>query len=197
MQKPSGYDEAQTSQEFTPVTPGGHYCTIKQVTEMQSSTGRDMVVVLLDFCKPDPQAGCFTAQYENDIREQKKWPFPGTKYIMINDYNDQSKTSRQFKTFCTCFEKSNGCSIKWGTENWAQQFKGKKIGAVYGEEENEYEGRTFMRTVAKWFCTVDAVKDAPVPQVKYLPNKPAEEKKPAEDPGWMNVPEGMEKEIPF
>ena len=42
MQKPSGYDEAQASGEFIPIEIGGHYATIKQVTETQSKGGRDM-----------------------------------------------------------------------------------------------------------------------------------------------------------
>ena len=46
MQKPSGYDEAQASGEFIPIELGGHYATIKQVTETQSKGGRDMIVVL-------------------------------------------------------------------------------------------------------------------------------------------------------
>ena len=49
MKKPDGYDEAKASGEFTPVKDGGHYAVIKQVSERQSSTGKDMVVVLFDF----------------------------------------------------------------------------------------------------------------------------------------------------
>lgn len=199
MQKPNGYDEAKASGEFTPVELGGHYCIVKQVAERQSSNGKDMIVVLIDFVKPDEQDGYFSKLYENDSRPQteKKWPFAGTKYIMVNDFEDSSKTSRQFKTFCTCVEKSNSYEIKWGGNNWAQQFKGKKIGAVYGEEENEYDGKTFMRRVLKWFCNVDAVKDAKVPEAKYL--KATQKSSMAmttNSEGFINPPEG-EEEIPF
>ena len=200
MQKPNGYDEAQTSQERTPIELGGHYCIVKQVTETKSSTGKDMIVVLFDFYQPDKQAGYFMDMFKNDIREEKKWPFAGSKYIMVSDYNDPSKTSRQFKTFCTCIEKSNNFSIKWGGNNWSQQFKGKEIGAVYGEEENEYDGRTFMRPVVKWFCTVEAVRDARIPEPKYLNGRRPAAQAPAETPGsetWMNIPDNIQEEIPF
>lgn len=199
MQKPNGYDNAQVGGEFTPVELGGHYCVVKQVAERQSKDGKDMIVVLIDFAKPDAQDGYFAGLYENDSRPQneKKWPFVGTKYIMVNDYNDPSKTSRQFKTFCTCIEKSNNYEIKWGGNNWAQQFKGKKIGAVYGEEENEYDGKTFMRRVLKWFCNIDAVKDAKIPETKYLKTtqRSAASLSTNAD-GFINPPEG-EEEIPF
>lgn len=203
MQKPTGYDEAQASGEFTPVELGGHYCQIKQVSERKSSTGKDMIVVVFDFCSPDKQDGYFSNLFQNDTREEKKWPFNGTKYVMVNDYQDPSKTSRAFKTFCTCVEKSNNVEIQWGGCDWAKQFKGKKIGAVYGEEENEYEGRTFMRRIPKWFCSSDAVKDAKIPDVKYLPgstNQKPSGSAPAQKPdanGFMNLPEGFDEEIPF
>ena len=203
MQKPNGYDEAHASGEFTPVNLGGHYAIIKQVAERQSSTGKDMIVVLMDFSSDDSQPNYFGTQYDNDDRDDKKWPFTGTKYIMVQDYNDPKKTSRQFKTFCSCVEKSNKFEIKWGGNNWSQQFKGKKIGVVYGEEESEYDGRITMRRVPKWFCAIDRVKEASIPAPKYLNGmSPATgttgnaSNTSADD--FINIPEGTtEEEIPF
>ena len=63
MRKPEGYDQAQASGDFTPANLGGHYAVIKQVSERQSSTGRDMVVVLFDFDQKDGQAGYFSDQF--------------------------------------------------------------------------------------------------------------------------------------
>lgn len=194
MNKPSGYDEVQVGGGFTPVDLGGHYCQIKQVAERKSSTGKDMIVVVFDFVKPDAQEGYFMEQFKNDVREDKKWPFAGSKYIMVNDYQEPSKTSRQFKSFCTCVENSNSYQIQWGGNDWAAQFKGKKIGAVYGEEEHEYDGRVSKRRLVRYFCSLDAVKDAKIPEAKLLKNvsRPA-----ANDSSFINIPEGTEEEIPF
>lgn len=194
MNKPSGYDEVQVGGGFTPVDLGGHYCQIKQVAERKSSTGKDMIVVVFDFVKPDAQEGYFMEQFKNDVREDKKWPFAGSKYIMVNDYQEPSKTSRQFKSFCTCVENSNSYQIQWGGNDWAAQFKGKKIGAVYGEEEHEYDGKVSKRRLVRYFCSLDAVKDAKIPEAKLLKNvsRPA-----ANDTSFVNIPEGTEEEIPF
>ena len=194
MNKPSGYDDVQVGGGFTPVDLGGHYCQIKQVAERKSSTGKDMIVVVFDFVKPDAQEGYFMEQFKNDVREDKKWPFAGSKYIMVNDYQDPSKTSRQFKSFCTCVENSNSYQIQWGGADWAAQFKGKKIGAVYGEEEHEYDGKISKRRLVRYFCSLDAVKDAKIPEAKLLKNvnRPA-----ANDSSFINIPEGTEEEIPF
>ena len=201
MQKPGGDDEARATGDYTPVELGGHYCTIVGVKETQSSNGKDMIVVAFDFAQQDKQPGYFNDAFQNDSRPkgEKKWPYAGTSWIMVNDYENPNKTSRKFKTFCTCVEESNNYEIKWGGSNWEQQFKGKKIGAVYGEEENEYNGKTFMRSAFKWFCKWDAVKDARIPNPKYLSNNntsggaaPA-----ADNNEWMNVPDNADEEIPF
>lgn len=201
MQKPNGYDEAQTSGDFTPVELGGHYAVIKQVAERQSSTSKDMIVVLFDFCVPDKQATYFENAFKNDSRDDKKWPFNGSKYIMVKDYNDPSRTSRAFKTFCTCYEKSNNCTVNWGGSSWAAQFKNKKIGVVFGAEENEYEGRISMRHVPKWFCSYDSVEKQNIPKPKYIngvgPATPQPQDQGQQIDGFLNIPDGMDDEIPF
>lgn len=191
MNKPNGYDEARTIGEFTPVEPGGHYCKIKQVTEKTSSTGKPMIVVLFDFCDQDKQAGYFTNLFENDVREdsERKWPFQGSKYILVEDYKDKSKTSKQFKTFCSCVEKSNNYEIQWGGSSWGDQFKGKKIGMIYGMEESEYKGEITKRAMPQFFCKIDAVSTANVPAEKKL-NIPGKE-------DFMRIPDTDKTEIPF
>lgn len=199
MQKPNGYDEAQASGEFIPVNLGGHYAIIKQVSERQSSKGKDMIVVLFDFDTNDKQPGYFANRFNSDDREEKKWPYAGSKYIMVADYDDPKKTSKNFKTFCTCAEHSNNFTIAWGGNDWAKQFKGKKIGVVFGEEESEYDGKISMRRVPKWFCNIDKVANATVPAPKYLNGSgPAAPAQPAGNVNdFVNVPDDATDEIPF
>lgn len=195
MNKPNGYDEAKTSTGFTPINLGGHYAMIKQVEERQSSTGKDMIVVQFDFYDPDEQVGYFSKMFDADDREDKKWPFAGTKYIMVQDYENPKKTSRNFKTFCSCYEKSNNCEIQWGGSAWEKQFCGKYIGVVFGEEEHEYDGNVSMRRVPKWFCSWDKVAEARTPQPKYLPGRTTAAK-PINSTEFMQVSE-EDAEVPF
>ena len=197
MQKPNGYDEVQVGGDYTPVELGGHYCIIKQVSETKSKDGKEMVVVLIDFCKPDKQDGYFSDRFASDDRQPKKWPYQGSVYIMTMDYNDPTKTNRSFKTFCTSVERSNGFQIQWGGNDWVNQFKGKKIGAVYGEEENEYDGRVSMRRVLRWFCSWEAVETAKVPQPKLLPQKSTVAQPKSVADNFMAIPEGANDLIPF
>lgn len=168
MKKPNGYDEALEVGAYTPVELGGHFAVIKQVSERQTRTNKPMIVVVFDFHETDAQPAYFTKSFEADTRPEKKWPFPGTKYIMVYDYKDPNKTSRQFKTFCSCFEKSNNVTITWDGADWGRQFREKRIGVVYGEEENQFDGETSMRRIPKYFCQWNSVKDAAVPAPKYI-----------------------------
>ena len=186
MQKPFGYDEAQASGDFTPVRCGGHYCIIKDVSEKKSKTDKDMIVVQFDFCDPDDQAGYFQKSFDEDFRAEKKWPFQGTRYLLVYDYRDPRRTSRDFKTFCSLVEKSNNYTIRWGCPDWGKQFVGKQVGAVFGEVESEYNGRIKVRPEIRYFCSIDRVKDIPIPESKML-----------HEDGFASVTEEELSSVPF
>ena len=150
-----------------------------------------MIVVAIDFAKNDKQPNYFMESFENDIRPDKKWPFQAVQYIVVEDA--EGKTTRNFKSFITAFEKSNGCEAVWG-ESFCKQFKGKKIGVVYGNIEEEYNGERKMRRRIRWICEDAAVDTAKIPDDKLLgtPNKNV----PRSD-GFMNVSNSADEEIPF
>lgn len=201
MQKPNGFDEAKEYGEFIPVDLGGHYAVIKQVTERSTGDGKPMVVVLFDFCSPDQQENYFSDQFRNDNREEKKWPYAGSLYLMTQDWSDPNKTNKNFKTFCTSYEKSNGTKVVWGGNTWAQQFKGKRIGVVFGEVENEYDGKVTMRRNPRWFCSWDSVPKASIPRPKYLngqgPAVTNQQTDQATVNSFVNIPNDLTDEIPF
>ena len=194
MNKPNNYDNTKASGDFTPVELGGHHLIIKQVTETQSKSGRNMLVVLFDMAKNDKQPEYMNEEFKNDIRPEKKWPHAGTSYILTEDEN--GNCSRKFKTFISCFEKSNNCEATWG-ESFTKQFKNKKIGGVYGEVENEYNGKVTMRHELRYFCSDDSVEKASIPQPQYLQNKSTPTTSTPSSDGFMNIPDGLDEEIPF
>ena len=59
MNKPQGYDQAQAGGSYTPIALGGHRAIIKQVLETTSRSGKDMIVVSIDFAAEDAQAKYF------------------------------------------------------------------------------------------------------------------------------------------
>ena len=192
MQKPNNYDQTQAGGDFTPVELGGHKLIIKQVSETKSKNGKDMIVVLFDFAPEDAQAGYFTEMFKNDIRPDKKWPNQATQYILTEDA--EGKCNRSFKTFTTYVEHSNtGFTTQWG-DNFGAQFKNKKIGGVFGVVEEEYNGERKKKRKLRWFTSYDKALEAEVPEDKLLPTGTVS--KPDAD-GFMNIPDGIDEELPF
>lgn len=195
MQKPNSFDDVQAGGDYTPIEVGGHHAVIVSVKEQKSSTGKDMVVVALDFAKNDKQPGYFKAQFDNDTRDEKKWPYQAVQYIVTED--GQGKCSRGFKGFITAFERSNNTTTNWG-DKFVNQFKNKKIGVVYGEVEEEYNGEIKTRRRIRWFCEDANVDSQKIPEKKLFANMPAST--PASNANindFVNVPEGTDEEIPF
>lgn len=194
MKKPNNFDEVNAGGDFTPIALGGHHAVIVSVKEQKSSTGKDMVVVALDFAKNDSQPGYFKNQFDNDNRAEKKWPYQAVQYIVTEDAD--GKCSRSFKGFITSFERSNNVTTKWD-DKFAAQFKNKKIGVVYGEVEEEYNGEVKTRHRIRWFCEDAKVDSQNIPDKKYLPTSTSKPTAKPGDDGFMEVPAGADEEIPF
>ncbi len=200
MKKPNNFENTQAQGEFTPVELGGHYLIIKEVLEMKSKTGKEMIKISFDFARNDKQPGYFTEAFKNDIRPDKKWPNQATQYILTED--SEGNCSKSFKTFITCVEHSNnGFVTQWG-DNFGAQFKNKVVGGVFGPQKDYYENKEREKRVLRWFVSVDKVKDVQVPDIQetqayknykngYHPSATS-----AGD-GFMNIPDGIDEELPF
>ena len=194
MNKPNNYDTTSAG-GFTPPALGGHKCIIKEVKESQSRGGLPMVVMFFDFDDSDVQPGYFTEQFRDDIRPDKKWPYAGTMYIVTEDHD--GNCTRSFKQFTTAFEKSNNTEIKWGS-TFVHQFKNRVIGVVFGEVENEYNGRITMRHQPRWVCDIDKADGAEIPKAKMLNGTEIDRRAAAVSSNdFVNVPEGVDEELPF
>lgn len=188
MNKPNNYDNTQAG-GYTPISLGGHHLIIKKVDETTSSTGKPMLKVYLDTAPNDSEPKFFEEEFRNDIRPDKKWPHAGTQNIVSEDKD--GNCTKSFKSFITCFEQSNNCEATWGA-GFAEQFKNKRIGGVYGEVQNEYNGKVTMRHELRWFCSDDKVDGASVPAPKYLDNKNQ-----GSVPDFMQVDPSAGDELPF
>lgn len=194
MIKPNGYDETQAG-GYIPVELGGHYASILKVEETTSSTGKPMLKVAIDFDAADVQPNYFMEQFKADVRPDKKYPYQAIQNIVSEGAD--GKCTRAFKSFITCFENSNNCKVKWDASNFAAQFVKKKIGVVFGNVEEEYNGEIKNRRRIRWFCDYQKAKGTPAPADKLLDanNRPAATSTSGD--GFMNVPDGTSEEIPF
>lgn len=216
MQEPKNYENTKASGEVTPIELGGHKLVIKQVTETRSKSkisggkekgNKPMIVVLFDFDISDKQKGYFMDAFKSDIRPDKKWPFAGSKWIVTVD--EDGNCSRGFKTFTSCIERSNpGFKTVFG-DNFGAQFKGKKIGGVFGEvqylnsKNEEKTGREI-----RWFCSSENSETASIPERLPLNDhdqkiadmaldKAADNAAGTSSDDFMHIPGGIDEEFPF
>lgn len=195
MQKPNNFENTQAGGDYTPVELGAHYGVIKNVSERETKNGDPMIVVSIDFDKKDAQPNFFTDMFKADTREDKKYPNQATNYI-TTQY--QGSCTKGFKSFLKAYAESNGLNIdkdiKWG-DDFAAQFKGKKIGVVFGEEEQLYNGEIKMRRIIRWFCDYAKVSSQSVPEPKLWKGD-----RPVSSTGSVSnsaMVDADEEEIPF
>lgn len=200
MNKPAGYEEAQVLGEFTPIELGGHKLVIMQVEEVTARNGNQFIKVSFDTAKDDIQPSYFANSYKQDTRSNKKWSGVTTVFPTDKD----GKTSRAFKTFCTAVEKSNaGFKMVWG-DMFCASLKGKKIGGVFGEEDY-LNSMNECKTARKlfWFRSIDGVMEADIPARRELSDDDKDRVGTAPTvgtdigDGFMNIPDGIDEELPF
>lgn len=175
IKKNKDYDSTQSFGDGRKSLPkGGYVCKLKKAEEMQSRSGKDMIHIAFDIAEGEYEGyfmDLFNARKEKaDMPSNVKYPFEGQMWIMVNDYEDDSKTSRKFKGFCTALEES-GTTV-WSPKNefLVDKLKGASIGIVYQNQEQEYNGDTYWRAIP-WSCrSVDAIREGDffIPEDKPL-----------------------------
>lgn len=168
MLKPQDFEQAQGFSSFEKLTPGGHICKIMKVEETKSKAGRDMIVIYLDTDKTDSQPNYYSNAYKNDKRENKKWNNNAIIRQLVLDA--EGATNRGFKTFIDTVEECNpGFKVVWG-DKFADCFKNKLIGALFGEEEYlDNYGASKFAVKFQAFRTVQQAKDGvDAPEKKLL-----------------------------
>lgn len=178
ISKGNDYDSTSAfgQSEYKGLPKGGYICRILQAEEIKDKNGNPMVHIEFDIID-----GEFTGHFMELFKSRKKanptkevkFPFEGQLWIGTQDYQDPSKTSRQFKGLCTALEDS-------GTEVWDARgnfllgnLKNAEIGIVYQNKEQEYEGKRSWRAVP-WGCrSVESIENGDyfIPDDKPLPEK--------------------------
>lgn len=173
--KGNDYDKTEAfGSGFKSLPNGGYVCKIIKAEETKSKTGKDMIHIAFDIAEGDYK------DYFRDLFNKRKdraddplnvkFPFEGQMWIPVNDYEDQNKTSRKFKGFCTALEGS-GTRV-WNDRNefMIDTLNGALIGIVYQNQEQEYQGKTSWRAIP-WGCrSTDSIRsgDFFVPEDKPL-----------------------------
>ena len=173
FKKPKDYDDVKVGEPKI-LPADGYICKILKAEETESKTGKPMIKFYFDIADGEFK-GYFREMFDawkasSDDPSTVKWPFTGTKWIML--YDTEGATNRDFKSFCTALEDS-------GTEVWKNDMinvaslKGALVGIIFRREEHEYMNERKWRTVPWGFRSVKAIQDGTytVPEDKALAPK--------------------------
>ncbi|MBE5878244.1 MAG: hypothetical protein E7290_15345 [Lachnospiraceae bacterium] len=199
MKPVKGYAEAQTYTETERLPVGGYILKILDVKiEDNSSKGyNDKLILSFDIVEGEFK-DFFKNNYKQQSGEDKKWK--GTFRIVVPSDNDPKEDEwkmRRFKTIMSDFEESNaGFHFDWDE----QKLKGKLIGGIFNNKEYDFNGRHGFYTQCKVLTAVEKIRTGKfaIPEDDLLKNgtNNTSQTRPDAD-GFMNIPDGIDEELPF
>lgn len=197
MKKLNGYEKAQAYSDTERLPVGGYVLKIMDVKYQENDWG-DVILLSFDIAEGE-QKDFFSANYKAQTGEDKKWKGTYRLRVPKDDGSEQDNwTMRRFKTVLEAFEDSNS-GYHW---NWDEQtIKGKLIGALFNNKEYEFNGRHGFFTSCHSLVTVEKIRSGKfeVPADTLLKNNGQQNGgygKPDAD-GFMNIPDGIDEELPF
>ena len=181
------------------ISPDIEY-VVNQLVKQEEYNGHSRFIMQFDISEGEYK-GFYQKQYSMEKQTNQN-----AKYKGVHRQNMEDQGLPFFKGLMTSVERSNpGYHFPWGTQGNENTLKGKKFGAVMGREEFiTSDGQKRMATKVVQIRSVDGLKDAKIPEDKLLDNNSVQEPqmKPASDPalaadGFMNIPDGIDEELPF
>lgn len=195
MKRLGGYDQAQVYTNIERLPVGGYVLKIMDV-KYQSNDWGDVIVLSFDI-EEGEHKGHFAANYKAQTAEDKKWKGTYRLRVPKEDGSEQDDwTLRRFKTVISNFEESNQ-GYHW---NWDEQtLKGKIIGALFNNKEYEFNGRHGFFTNCHSLITAGSIRSGKfeVPADTMLRENQKNQAPPPGSDGFMNIPDGIDEELPF
>lgn len=189
------YDKTQRKQNYAQLPKAAYVVKILNAKEEAwKSGGGSSLVMAIDIAEGE-YAGYFSKQFENDTREDKKWPNDGVFRLSVPTDSSESYTWQNWNSFFADLEDSNSGFVFDGN---VSRLKGKLIGGKFHIEQSEYNGTVYDHTRMKWTCVAEDVRKG---KAGRLPNDKLITATRTTTPAtvstdFMNVPDN-EPEIPF
>lgn len=190
-----GYEQAKIYSENERLPIGGYILKILDV-KMQENDWGNVIVLSFDIADGEKK-DFFRESYKAQTGEDKKWKGTYRLRVPKDDGTDQDEwTMRRFKTVITNFEESNP-GYHW---DWDElKLKGKMIGALFNNKEYEFNGRHGFFTNCHSLVTVEKIKSGKfeIPADTLLKSNSAAAMPTPDADGFMNIPDGLDEDLPL
>lgn len=171
---------------------GAYVIKILNVIEETKKSGNGSQLKMAFDIAEGEFAGFYKRSFENDTREDKKWPADAVLYVTCPDDDSAQWIVDNFNRFMTAVEDSNE-GYHWAWDETT--LKGKLVGAKFRIEESEYNGKVYTHARAKWFIAAQRVRDG---KFGKLPEDVLLDKKSTGDNDFVNIPDNIsDEECPF
>ena len=203
MKQFNGFEDAQKSARYSGsarLPKGGYVCKIPGVKFEQGKEGNsDMLRVQFDVAEGD-LTGFFKKQYDASNDDNKKYKGQTIVYCPKDDGSEQDGwTKNTFARWTNALEDSNdGYKWDWDEKKW----KNKLVGLVFGETGTVIDGKEVVYTDCRYPVAVKEIregtfKEAPFKAKNGYGGSTAPEATNDGPSDFMNVPDGLEDELPF
>ncbi len=167
MNEIQGYYESPAFTGEGAALPAGAYvCVIKRAVDEHPPGGKRRLALFLDIAEGEYK-GYYQRRYQADMERDgtnAKW-----KGVFRQGYEGE-KPLGYFRGMMTSIEKSNP-GYKW---DWNERgLKGKRVGVIFGREQfRGTDGELHWSTKPLFIRSVDALKNARIPEDKYADDAP-------------------------
>ncbi len=197
----SGYDTAKVRKGgvFDPLPKGAYPLKVINVIEAGNKNGGSRFDIWFDVAEGE-YISFYQLQWADKkaaAKEGEEVKYPNDAIYRLNIPEDDSAgwMKDNFKTFVASLEDSNpGYHWDWDERKW----KGLLFGGVFHVEQSEYEGNIYDHTRLAWVIPADDARDykGQYPKDKLI-NSGSGSGTGAPDDGFVNVPAGIDTELPF
>lgn len=202
MKQFNGYEDAKkeaqaSNSAFMKLPVGAYVCKVEGV-KFETTEWGDRIAIRFDVAEGEFKE-FFKKQYEANTNEDKKWKGRMNIFVPKDDGSDQDKiTKKSFASWIDSFEKSNkGYSWDWDENKW----KGKIIGIVFGETGTVIDNKEIVYVEPRFPIEADRVRKGDAPSAKFKSKNgytgKGESNESKVPDGFLNIPDGVEEEIPF
>lgn len=195
MKQLNGYASAQAYSEQERLPVGGYVLKILDVKYQENDWG-DVILLSFDIAEGEYK-DFFSANYKAQTGEDKKWKGTYRLRVPKDDGSEQDEwTMRRFKTVMIAFEGSNN-GYHW---NWDEQtLKGRNVGALFNNKEYEFNGRHGFFTNCHSLVAAEKIRSGKftVPDDTLLKTSGGMAQAKTDADGFMNIPDGIDEELPF
>ena len=147
------------------VVLGGHRMEIVNAAVVHPNPELGLLYFELDCAKDDVQPNLFKSMLDDSGKHHVPWPEQAV--VMIPIFDERGMKLAKIWCLNQMLERSNpGCRFRNNVDrHFADQYVGKKIGAVFGNVRRIWDGKIYTEQRIRTLYDINAVKDAEVPAV--------------------------------